>query len=124
MTARAFLRLSEGLREAFTSAQDDETLRYLRVEVVHGDCLEAVGSKQKGELETDFDALAQASARQASRQTCNAMPRVDCIMLLLRMVYKLHCSYHTPGALWNTRFCSVCCYEQVPVPGRFRTSGE
>lgn len=64
MTARAFLRLSEGLREAFASAQDDETLRYLRVEVVDGDRLEAVGSKQKGDLETDFDALAQASGRQ------------------------------------------------------------
>ncbi|CAM9294263.1 unnamed protein product [Laminaria digitata] len=59
MTARAFLRLSEGLREAFAAAQDDETLRYLRVEVVDGDCLEAVGSKQKGDLETDFDSLAQ-----------------------------------------------------------------
>lgn len=65
MTARAFLRLSEGLREAFASAQDDETLRYLRVEVVDGDCLEAVGSKQKGDLETDFDDLAQASASYA-----------------------------------------------------------
>lgn len=67
MTARAFLRLSDGLREAFASAQDDETLRYLRVEVVSGDCLEAVGSKQKGDLETDFDALAQASGRQACK---------------------------------------------------------
>ena len=89
MTARAFLRLSEGLREAFASAQDDETLRYLRVEVVDGDCLEAVGSKQKGDLETDFDVLAQASEKQASRraskQACNARPRGGFAVLLLRM---------------------------------------
>ena len=60
MTARAFLGLSDELREAFTKAQDDETLRYVRVQIVNQDTLTAVGSKQKGgDLATDFDGLAQ-----------------------------------------------------------------
>lgn len=59
MTARAFLGLSDELREAFAAAQDDETLRYLRVEVVNGDSLTTVGSSRKHELRTDFDALAE-----------------------------------------------------------------
>lgn len=59
MTARAFLRLSDDLREAFAAAQDDETLRYIRVEVVNGDSLTAVGSSKKRDLRTDFDALAE-----------------------------------------------------------------
>lgn len=67
MTARAFLRLSAELRESFAKAQDDETLRYLRVEVVDGDSLSAVSSRQKGDLETDFDSLAQASGESAYR---------------------------------------------------------
>ncbi|CAN0013804.1 unnamed protein product, partial [Ectocarpus fasciculatus] len=60
MTARAFLRLSDDLREAFASAQDDESVRYLRVEVVNGDTLTTVGSSAKGaDIKTDFDSLAQ-----------------------------------------------------------------
>lgn len=60
MTARAFLRLSDDLREAFASAQDDESVRYLRVEVVNGDTLTKVGSSAKGaDIKTDFDSLAQ-----------------------------------------------------------------
>lgn len=70
MTARAFLRVSDELREAFSLAQDDETLRYLRVEVVDGDCLANVGTKQKGDLQADFDALALASTRR--REACDA----------------------------------------------------
>lgn len=60
MTARAFLGLSNELREAFAAAQDDETLRYLRVEVVNGDSLTTVGSTGRvHDLRTDFDALAE-----------------------------------------------------------------
>lgn len=67
MTARAFLRLSDDLRESFAKAQDDETLRYLRVEIVDGDSLSVVGSRQKGDLQTDFDSLAKASRESAHR---------------------------------------------------------
>lgn len=60
MTARAFLGLSDDLRETFAKAQDDETLRYLRVKIVNEDTLTTVGSKQKGgDLATDFDSLGQ-----------------------------------------------------------------
>lgn len=60
MTARAFLGLSDELREAFAKAQDDETLRYLHVKIVDEDTLTRVGSKQKGgDLSTDFDGLGQ-----------------------------------------------------------------
>lgn len=60
MTARAFLSLSDELREAFAKAQDDETLRYLQVKIVNEDTLSRVGSKQRGgDLATDFDDLAQ-----------------------------------------------------------------
>ncbi|CAN0026607.1 unnamed protein product [Ascophyllum nodosum] len=59
MAARAFLRLSEDLREGFAKAQDDETLRFLRVEIVDEDTLTIVGSRQRGDLQTDFDSLAE-----------------------------------------------------------------
>lgn len=60
MTARAFLGLSDELREAFAKAQDDETLRFLQVNIVTEDTLTTVGSTQKGtDFETDFDGLAQ-----------------------------------------------------------------
>ena len=60
MTARAFLGLSDELRDAFAKAQDDETVRYLHVKIVNEDTLTAVGSKQKGaDLATDFDGLGQ-----------------------------------------------------------------
>ena len=61
MAARAFLRLSEDLREGFAKAQDDETLRFLRVEIVDEDTLTIVGSRQRGDLQTVFDSLAEAS---------------------------------------------------------------
>lgn len=66
MTARAFLGLSDGLREAFAKAQDDETLRYLQVKIVNEDTLSTVGSKQRGgDLATDFDDLAQVRRHPA-----------------------------------------------------------
>lgn len=63
MTARAFLGLSDELREAFAKAQNDETTRYVRVEVgVEGETLTNVDSRQKGaSLQADFDSLSQAS---------------------------------------------------------------
>lgn len=62
MTARAFLHLSDELRDAFAQGQDDENLRYLKVEVVDGDTLINTGFRQKGtSLEADFDSLSQAS---------------------------------------------------------------
>lgn len=64
MAARAFLRLTDELREAFASAQDDETLRFLRVEVANGDSLTSVGSGLKGEsIKEDFDSLAKVGGR-------------------------------------------------------------
>eukprot|EP00752_Nemacystus_decipiens_P012693 g11245.t1 len=66
MTARAFLGLSDELREAFAKAQDDEMLRYLHVKIVNGDTLTTVGSKHKGgDLATDFDGLGQEVAEAA-----------------------------------------------------------
>lgn len=66
MTARAFLGLSDELREAFAKAQDDETLRYLHIKIVNEDTLTTVGSKQKsGDLETDFDSLGQVRLHSA-----------------------------------------------------------
>lgn len=65
MAARAFLRLSDDLRDAFAAAQGDETLRSLRVEVVDGECLTPVSSRPKGDLQADFDSLAQASTRHS-----------------------------------------------------------
>lgn len=60
MTARAFLGLSDELRESFAKAQDDETLRYLQVNIAGEDTLTTVGSKQRGgDLATDFDGLSQ-----------------------------------------------------------------
>lgn len=60
MTARAFLGLSDELRETFAKAQDDETLRFVKVEVVQGDTLTSTESRQKGSsLESDFDSLAK-----------------------------------------------------------------
>lgn len=62
MTARAFLRLSDELRDVFAQGQDDENLRYLKVEVVEGDTLTNTGFRQKGaSLQADFDSLSQAS---------------------------------------------------------------
>lgn len=69
MAARAFLRLSDELRAAFAAAQDDETLRYLRVEVVDGETLNAVGSSAKGALESDFDSLAQVSDNHGATES-------------------------------------------------------
>ncbi|CAN0063336.1 unnamed protein product [Hapterophycus canaliculatus] len=64
MAARAFLRLSDELREAFASAQDDDTLRFIRVEVANGDSLTSVGSGEKGEsIKADFDSLAKVGGR-------------------------------------------------------------
>lgn len=61
MTARAFLRLSDELRDTFSRLQDDETLRYVRVEIVGEDTLTVVASRPKGSsLEADFDSLSQA----------------------------------------------------------------
>lgn len=66
MTARAFLGLSGELREAFAKAQDDETLRYLRVKIVNEDTLTVAGSKQKGaDISTDFDGLGQVRVASA-----------------------------------------------------------
>lgn len=64
MTARAFLRLSDELKSAFAEGQDDEMLRYLRVEVVGADTLTNTASRQKGpSLQADFDSLSQASKK-------------------------------------------------------------
>lgn len=76
MTARAFLRLSDELHEAFASAQDDDTLRYLRVEVVDGDTLATVGSRQKGDLSADFDSLSEVCITHGS--VANGMP-AECV---------------------------------------------
>lgn len=66
MTIRAFLRLSDDLRDAFSRAQHDGSLRYLRVEVVAGNALTVVGSGSRGSsLEVDFDSLSQVSKRRA-----------------------------------------------------------
>lgn len=67
MAARAFLRLSEDLRSAFASAQDNEEVRYLRVEIVDGETLTNIDSRQRGDLKTDFDSLAQVSVNSGSR---------------------------------------------------------
>lgn len=78
MTARAFLGLSDDLRDSFAKAQDDETLRYLRVEIVDGDSLSVVGSRQKGDLQTDFDSLAKASGESA-----HPAATVPCLFIFL-----------------------------------------
>ncbi|CAM9510163.1 unnamed protein product [Choristocarpus tenellus] len=56
--ARSFLQLSDELKVSFSAAQDDNQLRYLRVEVVGEDTLSMVGTSRKGQLEDDFDNLA------------------------------------------------------------------
>lgn len=64
MTARAFLRLSDELKSAFSEGQDDEMLRYLKVEVVDADTLTNTASRQKGpSFQADFDSLSQASKK-------------------------------------------------------------
>lgn len=69
MAARAFLRLTDELREAFASAQDDETLRFLRVEVANGDSLTTVGSGRKDEsIQVDFDSLAKVRRKQMNAE--------------------------------------------------------
>lgn len=67
MAARAFLRLSEDLRSTFASTQDNEEVRYLRVEIVDGETLTSVDSRQRGDLKTDFDSLAQVGFNWVSR---------------------------------------------------------
>ncbi|CAM9886939.1 unnamed protein product [Ectocarpus sp. 4 AP-2014] len=91
MTARAFLRLSDDLREAFASAQDDESVRYLRVEVVNGDTLTTVGSSAKGaDIKTDFDSLAQV--RNLPMRHCCIICAVSSFLLLWRGSNGVHSS--------------------------------
>lgn len=72
MTARAFLGLSDELREAFAKAQDDETLRYLQVKIVNEGTLTTVASKQRGaDLSTDFDGLGQVRWQKCSQHVCS-----------------------------------------------------
>ncbi|CAM9415765.1 unnamed protein product [Discosporangium mesarthrocarpum] len=58
--ARSFLQISDELRASFSAAQDDDTVRFLRVEVVGDDLLSLAGTGPRGLLEDDFDSLAEA----------------------------------------------------------------